>query len=192
MDVIKQFNWVDIVIIILAIRIWYIAFRGELPNELFRFLGVALATYLSLHYYTAASDILGQSAVKGGWISLEFLDFICFILLVAAGYMFFMLIGFMLKYVIKVQTINALNRWGALLIGIGRSALTIGLVCFAMQISSISYLTESVGYSYMGKKFFKVAPMTYTWMFESITSKFMAREKLNATVEETRKAFYKE
>ena len=51
-EIIKQFNWVDIFVIILSVRVLYIAVKNGLPVELFKLLGTIAAIYLSLHYYT--------------------------------------------------------------------------------------------------------------------------------------------
>ena len=50
LDIIRQFNWFDVAIIILFIRICYIAFRSEFPVELFKLAGIICAIYISMHY----------------------------------------------------------------------------------------------------------------------------------------------
>jgi uncharacterized membrane protein required for colicin V production len=190
LSVIGQFNWVDLAIIILFIRICYVAYRSELPVELFKLAGIICAIYISLHYYAGTADFFRQ---RMGFkeMPLEFLDFISFALLATIGILFFLFLRIIFWRFVRIEAINALNKWGSLLIGIIRCFLLVGLLSFALTISSISYLRDSVGYSYLGNRFFRVAPSVYTWLWEAVVSKFMTGEKFNPTVTEVRGSFYK-
>jgi uncharacterized membrane protein required for colicin V production len=190
LGIIGQFNWVDLAIIILFIRICYIAFRSELPVELFKLAGVICAIYISMHYYTGIADFFRQR-IGMKEMPLEFLDFISFAFLAIIGMISFLLLRVIFWRMVRIEAINALNKWGSLLIGIIRGFFLVGILSFALTISSVSYLRDSVGYSYLGNKFFRVAPSVYTWLWDTVASKFMVGEKFNSTVLEVRDAFYK-
>lgn len=187
-NMIKQFNWVDIFIIILLFRVCYIAAKTGFSSEIFKLTGTVFAIYLSLHYYTVLSDAVSESLpIIGRKLPLEFRDFLCFIFLVTVTYIAFIAIRMAFYRFIKMQAVPSLNKWGGLALGIIRSVLLVGLIIYALVISSTSYLKSSVKESFMGRRFFTVAPATYSWLWNSITSKLAAAEKFNKTVLEVQK-----
>lgn len=183
LNIVKQFNWVDIVVVILLFRIAYVATKNGLPLEIFKLLGTVLAIYLALHYYTGLSDwIGGRLPVAQEKTPLEFLDFIVFIILAILGYLIFVLLRSIFYRFIKMDAVPRLNKWGGLVLGIIRGFLTVGLVVFMLAISSIGYLKNSVDESYSSSRLLKIAPTTYTGLWNNFMSKFMSKEKFNTTV----------
>jgi hypothetical protein len=63
---------------------------------------------------------------------------------------------------------------------------------FMLTISSIGYLKGSVQSSYLGKRIFLIAPDTYSWLWNSIVSKFSSSEKYNEGVTTTSEEFLKQ
>ncbi|MBM3246612.1 MAG: CvpA family protein [Candidatus Omnitrophica bacterium] len=192
LDILKQFNWVDVLVIILLIRICYAAINNGFSAEVFKLLGTIVAIYLSLHYYTQLSDWLQAHGGKTEKLPLEFLDFLLFTLLVIVGYLIFVLLRSIFYRFIKMEAAPNLNKWGGLVLGIFRGYLLAGLVVFILVISSVTYLKTSVKNSYTGKPLFKVAVNTYSWLWNSITSKFMPGEKFNNTILEAREGLFSE
>ena len=182
-NVITQFNFIDIIIIILSIRICYISFQMGLPVELFKLFGIIFATYISLHYYTSLSDIIGHWFVPKD-MPLEFLDFLIFIILASAAYLGFVVLRSMLYRFIKLEASPRISQVGGLILGFARIFFTIGLLVYILSISSVKYLNDSVKYSYLGSRSYSIAPQTYGWIWNSIVSKFATQEKFNPTVTE--------
>lgn len=183
LDTIRQFNWVDIFVVILLIRVCYIAVKTGLPVEFFKLLGTVLAIYLSLHYYTGLSDVISQRlGVK--IISLDFLGGICAINLALLGYGIFIAMRFGFCRFIKVEAVPRLNKWGGFALSLIRAVLLIGLIIFILLVSSIDYLKSSVVNSYSGKYLFKSASNTYTWLWDNLMSKYMPGEKFNKNISE--------
>ncbi len=181
LDILKQFNWVDIFFAILLIRICYVAVKNGFPVELFKFLGTLLAAYLSLHYYTNLSDyITSYNATKA--LSIEYVSVISFIALVILGYIILALLGRLFSRFLKMEAAPKLNKWGGFILGIARSFLLMSLVIFVFLISSSQYLMHSVDNSYSGKYLFKIAPTAYTWLWDNVMSKFRPQEKFNSVV----------
>lgn len=181
LNIIKQFNWVDILALILLFRIAYIAIKNGFSVELFKLCGTILAIYLSLHYYTVLSDWM---RARGGTekMPLEFLDFIVFLFLTIISCLVFVLLRSVFYRLIKLEAVPTLNKWGGLLLGAARGFLLVSLVVFMLAISSITYLKNSVKDAYSGKSLFKVSVGTYSWLWNTLTSKFMPGEKFNNTV----------
>ena len=191
LGILKQLNWFDVVVLILLFRIGYIALRSGLPIELFKLLGTVLAIYLSLHYYTAGSDFIRSRFAADKKMPLEFLDFLVFLGLAISGYLILVLLRSVFYRFLKLEAVDRLNKWGGFLLGIARGMLVSGLIIFMLVISSISYLRMSVRSSYLGIRFFKVAPNTYSWLWNNLASKFMAQEKFNKTILEVQDSFVK-
>lgn len=186
LNIIKQFNWLDIIVVIILFRICYIAVKSGLPVELFKILGTLLAIYLSLHYYTMLSDFFrNRIAVKS--LPLEFLDFLSFTVLAILGYLIFVSLRVLFYRLIKMEAAPQLNKWGGLILGVGRGILLGGLIIFMLIISSVGYLKNSVKDSYSGKRLFKVAPATYSALWDNLMSKFATKEKFNSTILEVQK-----
>ena len=63
-EFLKGLNWVDVFVVILLIRITYIAVKTGLSVEVFKSLGTVCAVYLALHYYINSGKFLN---VKLSW-----------------------------------------------------------------------------------------------------------------------------
>jgi hypothetical protein len=90
---------------------------------------------------------------------------------------------------VQLNAIPKINQFAGLILGIGRSFLIIGLLSFALVISSVNYLNSTVKHSYLGKRALVIAPQTYNWLWSNIFSKFSAHEKYNSTVTEVMEEF---
>ena len=181
LDTIRQFNWVDIFVVILLLRIGYIALKSGITIELFKLLGTVLATYLSLHYYISWADFIQRlSVIKN--IPQELLGFFSFVILVMLGYSIFVLLRSVFYRFIKMEAVPNLNKWGGFILGIARAILLLSLIMFILVISPIGYLKNSVNGSYLGKRILKISPTTYSLIWNNLASKFMAKEKFNEAV----------
>ncbi len=190
-DTIRQFNWFDILIVILLIRICYVSVKNGFPIELFKFLGTIFAIYMALHYYTILSDVI-QERYSIEKMPLEFLDFVIFLALAVITYMFFVIVRSVFYRLIRMEAAKSLDKWGGLLLGVFRGFLVAGLIAFMLAISSVDYFKRSIKNSYSAGKLFNIAPDTYTWLWNNVASKFMTGEKLNKTILEVQGDFYKE
>jgi len=188
-DIFKRLNWVDLVVIIAFVRICYVAFKTGFTIELFKLLGIIFAIYISMHYFTAFSDILVRRGATTEKVPLEFTDFISFLLLVIAAYLVFMFLRSVFYRFIKMEAAPNLQKWGGFVLGIFRAFFTIGLIIFMLVISSFTYTKDSVISSYTGRSSFKTAPATYSWIWYNLVSKFMNNEKFNKTILEIKEEF---
>lgn len=188
LDILSQFNWVDILIITLLIRIGYVSLKNGLAPEFFKLLGTLLALYLSLHYYTSVSDFFRRRFSTEA-MPLEFLDFICVNILAVLGYLSFVLLRSVFCHFIKADAVPQLNKWGGLVLGAFRGVLLVSLITFTLAISSITYLKDSVKNSYSVAHVLKIAPNTYSWIWNKFMSKFMTAEDFNKSVLEVQENF---
>jgi membrane protein required for colicin V production len=191
LDILKQINWVDIFLLILTLRVCFVAVKSGFLVELFKLAGTVAAVYLSLHYYIS----LAGYAVK--WLSLEkvipldFLEFLIFLVLAIGGYFIFILLRSVFSRFLKMEAISALNKWGGLLLGIARAVLLSSLMILVLVLSNVKYFKKSVQESYLGQHLSVVAPDTYTWLWNSVVSKFSATEKYNGVIPSIKEEFSK-
>lgn len=186
MDIIlnSKLKWFDFFIIILLLRICYIAVKCGIIIEIFKTLGTILAVFLSLHFYTTISESL-HARFSISVIPLEFLDFLVFALLAICGYFAFLILRMTFSRLVKTEAVSLFNKWGGLALGILRGILLVGLVTYLLVISSVIYLKTSVNNSYLGKTTLTIAPSVYRGLWSVIVSKFSAKENYNQYVDET-------
>lgn len=181
LDSIKQFNWLDIFVLIILIRMGYIAIKGGMPQELFKLSGALLAVYLSMHYYMTLAYFIarwfGKDKEPG-----QFLRLFSFIFLAIFGYLVFVFLRHLFLRFFKMEATPYLNKWGGFVLGLGRAFLLISMAIFILAITPINYLKNSVTHSYSGKRFIKVGVATYSGIWKNLMSKFMTQEKFNNSI----------
>src|SRR3989338_439202 len=188
LDIIKQFNWVDIFVIIIFTRIGYVAIKSSLFNEFFKLLGTILAIYLSLHYFTNFSDFF-RSRISLKSAPLEFLVFFSLAALAALGYLTLAILREAVSRLVKIQPLAQLDKLGGLALGLTRAFLLSGLLVFLLAVSTIDYARHGVKASYSGSHLFKFVPNIYRGVWHNLASKFMTKEKFNQTVSEIEEEF---
>ncbi len=177
----RRINWIDILVFIVFLRLIFISLKQGLAMEFFKLLGVFSGLYLALHYYfSLAVYFNGRSGNKNS--PGQFLEFSSYIILLAFGYLIFWLLRVLVFRFMTAQINPILSKWGGFFLGFLRAVLLSGLILFAILIPKSTYFRESVRYSLSGKYFAQVAPATYTWIWESIVSKFNSGEKFNNAI----------
>ncbi|MFA6350489.1 MAG: CvpA family protein [Candidatus Omnitrophota bacterium] len=190
-DILKQLNWLDIFVLILMIRVIYIATAKGFIAELFKLIGVLAAIYLSFHYYTFFADFIRSKLPVEERMPLQFLDFLCFSILAVLGYSIFAILRSVLFNLIKMDAVPRLQKWGGFVLGIFRAWLLCGLIIYMLAISSVVYLHKSVVTSYFGNNLFYAPVNTYSFLWNNIMSKFLAGEQFNKTVDQVREGMVK-
>jgi len=186
LDILKQFNWIDILIVIVLIRMCYIAVRMGFAVEAFKLLGTVFAVFFAFHYYLALTDVF-NSTVKDK-LTVGFLDFASFVLIGVVSYLALVIFRLSFLHVIKIEAVSQLNKWGSFVFGIARGILLSSLIVYGLFISSIEYFQKSVTESYLGSRIYEVAPSLYKKTWSGLVSKFVTTEKPNTSIQELKKA----
>jgi len=187
LDIIKKFNWVDLLVIFLVIRIVYIATKNGFPVELFKLLGTIAAIFVSLHYYAMLADLIASRFLANlvpHRFPLEFLDFLCFLILAVITYLVFLFLRSMFFQLVRIEAVSRLNKWGGFILGTVRAVFLSSLIVFGLAASSVTYFKNSVSSSYYGVRLFGVCTKTYTSIWEGFLSKFTNKEHFNKTIQE--------
>ncbi len=179
----RSFNWVDILVFVIFIRVFFISLKQGLGVETFKLFGTVCGLYLALHYYSFLADFLnGGSGSKDS--SGILLELSAFILLFFLGYLFFWSLRFFTFRFVSAKIDAELSRWGGFVLGLARALLFSSVVLFSLILPKEEYFKNSVRYSLSGNYILKIAPSTYTFIWESIVSKFNSGETYNKTVKE--------
>jgi hypothetical protein len=83
---------------------------------------------------------------------------------------------------ITAEINQQLSKWGGLAFGLLRALFLSSLMLFALVLTKGAYFKDSVRYSFSGNSVSKVAPATYTFIWESIVSKLNFGEEYNSEV----------
>ncbi|MFH0828073.1 MAG: CvpA family protein [Candidatus Omnitrophota bacterium] len=177
----SQFNWVDIFVLIVFVRLIVVSLKQGLLIEIFKLLGTLSGLYLSLHYYFSfASYLNGHSGNKNA--PGYFLEFFAYLILFAGGYLVFWLLRILIFRFVSAQVNSFLSKWGAFILSFLRSVLLVSVILFALLIPQSTYFKDSIRYSLSGNSLVKIAPAVYTWVWKSIVSKFNSGEKFNTAI----------
>jgi len=179
----RHLNWIDILVAVVFLRLIFESQKQGLEVEFFKILGTFSALYLALHYYSSlAVHFTGHSGSKNP--PGHFLELVSYLILFFIGYLVFWLIRSLIVRVITAQTNPVLNKWGGVGVGFLRALFLSSLILFALLIPRSEYFKESVRYSLSGPMIVRVAPATYTFLWERIISKFNSGDKFNNAVPE--------
>lgn len=180
-EIVKQFNWVDVLVISLLIRAAYIGIRQGFVVEVFKLGGVVFAAYFALHYYSLLGNFLATKTPISQINSYVFF----YILLSCAIIGIFALIRQSLLMVIKIETIDLLARWGGLIFGVLRGILTASIICVFFVILNNDYLKTSVRQSYAASRVVKAAPSVYSFILNNLVAKFNTESEQNRVLFDT-------
>lgn len=178
--ILKQLNWVDYFVIILLIRISYNGIKQGLPTEFFKTLGIIVAIFFSLHFYTGWGKFLNQHSILSSKVA-DFLAFIALIILINIAFFFIRVVFFRL---IKVEAMGFLDKWGGGILGFIRGILVASLIILILNLSTIKYLGKSTKDSLSGGSLSVLAPKIYSLIFDNILIKFSPQAQPNEAIYE--------
>ena len=86
--------------------------------------------------------------------------------------------------IFTVQTISAVDRWGAVVVSIARFCLTASMLMFVFLLTDQPYMERMTTSSFSQKYVLFVAPDTYRKIADGFVAKFFPSEKSNTAVVE--------
>lgn len=159
MEIIKRINWVDLLVIILVIRISYVAFQEGLSHEIFPAVGSLAIIVLCLHYYKRIGIWISQNIFN---MPLDLSNFLSFLLLAVIIGVTFKIVKALLDKIIKVEWHPFIERFGGLAIGIMRASIVASIVLTIIALMPLSYLQWSIREkSVIAMHFLKIGPTIY-------------------------------
>ena len=160
MQILSRINWVDIFVLILMVRMSYVAFMDGLSHEIFPLAGSIVVFVLSLHYYKALGDMISQGMGNVGPEITYFLGFV--ILIVVSGFVVKFL-KIIIDKIVKVQWHPVIEKFGGLFAGIVKAYIITAIVLTMMMLMPLSYLQWSIrDKSLTGKYVLMAGPQIYS------------------------------
>jgi uncharacterized membrane protein required for colicin V production len=159
MEILTRLNWVDVLVVILMLRISYVAFQDGLSHEIFPLLASVITMVLSLHYYMKLGTAISANLFN---MPHEITDLLSFLILVAVFGLISKLLKALLDKLVKVQWHPLLERFGGLVLGVARASIVTSMVLIILALAPLPYLQRSIrAKSLTGMHFLKIGPSIY-------------------------------
>ena len=174
-DIFTNFNWVDILIIIVIVRIIYTGMKSNILVEFLALLGVVIANFVTLHYYSRFSDFLHDKLFMPEVVQ----DFFAFLLIWLTIYVLFKLIINGWTLIIKAQAHPTVDQWGGAILSFANSLFVAGMIFMLFLVSDNSYFQKIAKQSFTGFYLADFSPKAYQYFYDNLVVKFFPNEQLN-------------
>lgn len=140
MQILSKINWVDVIVVILMIRMSYVAFMDGLSHEIFPLFGSIVVFVLSLSYYVRLGDLMVQNT----GMSAEVANCLAFIILVVISGFIVKFLKLILDKLVKVQWHPLIEKFGGLFAGVVKAYIITAIILTILVLMPFSYLRWSV------------------------------------------------
>ncbi len=175
-------NWIDVLMIGIMIRMFYVGVKTSFFIELFKLLGVVFAIFITHHYYDDFGKLLHQRV----HFAPIFADTVSFALLWIVVVLIFKLVRDALLLLFKMHANPAIDQWGGFIVALSRGVLLCSLTFMLVYVSGVKYLVKYANRSLSGPYLRELSLDVYQGCFEGFVSKFFERENLNIRIFEVR------
>ena len=158
MEIIKNINWLDILVLVIVVRGIYMGVKRGLTAELFNFFGIIISLILAIQWYSQVADVLIINFNLPIWLS----KFLCFVIITQTIRIAFKYSLTLLLKILNIQFIPQLEKIGGGIIGIGRGIILAGILILSLRFIPNDYMRESIETkSFTGSFLIKVTERTY-------------------------------
>lgn len=140
MQILSKINWVDVIVVILILRMSYVAFMDGLSHEIFPLFGSIIVFVLSLSYYVKLGGIMVQSL----GMPSELANCLAFIILVVIAGFIVKFLRIIIDKLVKVQWHPVIERFGGLLAGVVKAYIITAIILTILVLMPFSYLRWSI------------------------------------------------
>lgn len=173
---IKSINWIDAGLAVLFIRMIFVGVKNGFLSEFFKSLGVVVAVFVSLHYYSLLAAWL-TAKINVAWV---YWDLVIFALLWFAVMLFFKFLRDTILILFKVETTHeGFDKYAAGVVAIGRGILVCSLTLFLVLLAQYGPTTRMAMHSYSYKISGHAAVSTYRFLYSHLIDKLFAGEHYN-------------
>lgn len=164
-------NWIDVAVAFLFLRIIFVGIKDGFIFEIFKFLGVVTAVFVSLHYY---SFLAAWTAQKTNF-SWGFWDLLTFAALWGGMALLFKFIrvGFLCLFKIEANH-EGFDKYGSGVVAVGRGILVCSLTVFLILLAHSGPATRMTFHSYSYKLVGRAAVGTYSFLYNNLADKLFA------------------
>ncbi len=159
MEILTRLNWIDVIVIIVMIRISYVAFQDGLSHEIFPFIGVICTIVLALRYYYSIAIYLSQNIMLINMPTAAFLSFLGLVIVLGVV---FKLLRRVVDLIVKVSWHPVIEKFGGLTIGITKASIVVSIILIILALLPLSYIQWSIrDKSLTGMSFLRIGPEIY-------------------------------
>lgn len=173
---VSQFNWIDILIIVCALRMCYIGLKRGLGIELFKVTNLIFCSFLALHFYYALGEFIHRKIPA---LPVEPAIIFSYILVLFIITILFRILREGVLVFIKSDAISNASKYAGLCLGFTRGIIISALIIFGLLISTVHYFELSARTSFFGSKIVKIPVKIYEGLFLGITSKLFSGQNFN-------------
>lgn len=173
-DILQRFNWVDIIVIAILTRSFFVGMQKGVVVETFKLLGVFFALLITFHYYSILARVLHFPEGFG--------HILTYVLLWAIIVLDFKLLRDGLLLLVKVEAQSLFDKWGGLVLGLVRGLLICGLTVLLLRVGNNTYFMERTQESITGPYFARFSAGVYENCFNGFVSKFFPKAEINKQI----------
>jgi len=178
LEIVQKLNWIDIVIIIIALRALYIGLKRGFVSEIFHLFAVLAAIFVIFHYYPLCSKFL-ESKI---FFKLGIAKAVAFVAIWVAVALVAKFVRDGVNMLFKIEAKSFIDKFGGLIVAVGRAALVCSLLLCFFMVTETEYLSRNIQGSYFSSNVIKLAPDVYRGMHKVFVSKYFPNEKINPDV----------
>jgi uncharacterized membrane protein required for colicin V production len=178
LSLINQLRWADLIVILIIGRSIYIGIKRGFAVEIFKLIGTLLCAFACLHFYSKLGAFLSKPKI----ILPDLGNFVAFLLIFAVFSGFSYLVREMFLFLMKLQPIPVLDKWGGAFLSGIRSVFLSGLVLLMFIISPVGLLDRGAKITFFGPYTYGAVAKTYTFTVEKIIKPFFTEENLNEEI----------
>ncbi len=166
-QILENFNWVDILLILLLIKTVYSGARAGMSAELFRVIGTIISIVVSLHYYNEIAVVLNNYIKAPAWL----LEVVVLTAIIILSSIIFRYVVILLLKILNIQFIQHVEKIGGALLGLARGFLAGGLLLIVLSLLPAEYLATSISEkSLLAPYFIASSEKTYAFSISLIPS----------------------
>lgn len=153
-----RFNWIDVIVVILFVRMGYVGYQRGLGAELAKLVGAVVGFFIGFRWY------LGLGSFLAGWsfLSVEWSNALMMVVLVFLGYFLVTRAFLVVEKLVQISYQPKITKMGGLVAGLLRAGFVSSVVLVICQQLPSPYLAASIEErSLTGSRIARVAPAVY-------------------------------
>ncbi len=157
-EILRNINWVDLLVVIVLIRSSYVGFTKGISWELFRLIGIICALVGAIYFYETSSQLVSDYVP----LIYPFANLITFTFLYLLIFFISKVLNGLIGKIIKIEFLSAFERVGGFFIGVLRGGILLSFLLISLLLTPLPYFEKSIKErSRTGQTVSVIAPFLY-------------------------------
>jgi len=178
LEIIQKLNWIDVVIVVVMLRAFYIGLKRGCVNEIFQLMAVFASIFVVFHYYPFCSRLIENRV----FLKPEIARSVTFFVLWALVALVCKFIRDGVCLIFKIEAKSFFDKFGGLSVGLIRGLLVSSLLLSLFTTTGSEYLIRNIKGSYFSSRVAPLAPSVYKFVFKGFVNKYFPNEKMNQDI----------